>query len=166
MIFSQEITKALQDSAKQLIIDFGLSDIETRLMGLPDRIKEKQDQITANQAAIEALKRSAEEYKAAAGDIKAVTEAEVTVEPNGDGKPRFSNDKLRSAETTRRLAASEEYQAAREEAQGYEEQISTEYLDIGLAKNEVSKLESTMANYRAILSSRAAQLTAIFGGTV
>jgi|GEM_PF-5427601 len=166
MLLQQEITKAIQSAARDLIAEMGLQQIETRLLEIPARIKEKQDQILAKQREIEDLKKQLDEHRSIAETIKAVTEAEVVTETNSDGKPRFSNDKLRNAETARRLAANEEYQAARRAMQGFEEQIAAVNLDIGMLRNEVGQLEATMANYRVILSARAAQLAAIFGGQV
>jgi len=166
VLLQQEITKAIQTAAKQLIDDMGLVQIETLLLESPARIKAKQDQAIEKQREIDGLKKSAEEPRNNLESIKAVTEAEVITETNGDNKPRFSNDKLRSAEVTRRLAASEEYQEARREVQGFEEQIATIGLDVSMIRNEIGQLESTMGNYRAILNSRSAQITAIFGGQV
>lgn len=166
MLLQQEITKAIQTAARDIIADMGLQQIETRLLEIPAKIKEKQDQILSRQREIEDFKKQLEEQKGIAETIKAVTESEVILETNSDGKPRFSNDKLRNAEAAKRLAVNEEYQAARRAIQGLEEQIAAVNLDIGMLRSEVGQLEATMANYRVILSARAAQLAAIFGGQV
>jgi ubiquinone biosynthesis protein UbiJ len=83
---------------------------------------------------------------------KSLIFADVTSEVNFNGKPVFSNEKTRNAEITRRMADDQDYLTAEEALAKAEEQVSSLRFDI-------DRLNSDMANLRAVVSARAAHST-------
>jgi predicted nucleic acid-binding Zn-ribbon protein len=159
------VQKALMDSAKRLIDEMGIEHLCSRIMELPDEISARNGRIVETQKEIVGLEIQLVNATGEADNIKAVVVAEVATETNGDGiKPRFGNDKLRDAEATKRLNANAEYRIAKSTVDDLKGQISGLGFDVHGLRHEIGKLEAQMANYRVVISARAAQIKALFGG--
>ena len=165
-MFQDIVNRALQDSARQLIQDMGIEDLCSRMIDFPDQIAGKNGEVIEIQKQIVGLEIQAINAQGIMDQEKAVVVAEVATEINGDGKTKFSNDKLRDAEAVKRLSVNDEYRVARATVDDLKGQISGLGFDIAGLKHEIGKLESQMANYRVVVSVRTAQITALFGGQV
>ena len=86
-----------------------LVDITARLAAAPTEaarlVKERGEASDAFHRALDALK-----------ELEARVAGEVAAERNGDGKPKYPNEASRNAEIARRLAADQDYQALKAEA--------------------------------------------------
>lgn len=160
------VQKALLDSAKQLIDDMGIEQLCDTLMNFPTQISAKNSRIIEIQKLIVGLEIQVINAQGTMDQEKAVAVAEVATEVNGEGKPRFSNDKSRDAEVTKRLSVNDEYREAKATVDSLKGQIGGFNFDIQALRHEIGKLESQMANFRVVVSARTAQIQALFGGQV
>jgi gamma-glutamylcyclotransferase (GGCT)/AIG2-like uncharacterized protein YtfP len=97
----QYLRQAIEAVTAELEVD--------RMLG---KLHEYPALIRAQQDVVSECRRRVEEAKSAVDLARAVVAAAVLSETDGNGKPRYSNDKTREAEITRRLASDPEYQAA------------------------------------------------------
>lgn len=82
--------------------------------------------------------------------------AEITFEINEEkveGKPKFSNEKMREAEKTRRLKENKEYQELLAERQSLEEKKIMVDAEIKLLQDRLSAEKALAHLYSAVLSS-------------
>lgn len=152
MLYAQvqaNIADAIKNVAAEVIDEMGIEPLCNKLLGLPEQIRKLQNQMAEAQKEVDNVKRAVELEKA-------LITADVTSEVNFDGKPVFSNEKTRNAEITRRMADDQDYLTAIEALAKAEEQVSSLRFDI-------ERLNSDMANLRAVVSARAAQVQALFG---
>lgn len=140
---------AIKQTSSNVVHELGIEPLCNKLLAIPDQIRELQGQMAEAQ----------KEADKARGDVeleKSTITAAVVSEVNGNGKPAFSNETARSAEITRRMADDQDYLTAIEALAKAEEQVSSLRFDI-------ERLNSDMANLRAVVSARAAQVQALFG---
>jgi peptidoglycan hydrolase CwlO-like protein len=152
MLYAQvqaNIADAIKNVAAEVIDEMGIEPLCNKLLEIPTQIRELQRQMAEAQ----------KEVDNARGDVeleKSTITAAVVSEVNGNGKPAFSNETARSAEITRRMAVDQDYLAAKEALATAEEQVAS-------LKFDIDRLYSEMANLRAVVSARAAQVQALFG---
>lgn len=161
------VGKALLDSAKQLIDEMGIERLCSRMMEIPDEIKAKSDCIIEKQKEIVALEIRIASAQGALDNDRIIVVAEVATEIDPvTQKPRFTNDKIRDAEVARRLNANSDYMSGKNTIEELKGQISGLQFDVQGLRSEIGKLEAQMANYRVVVTARAAQIRALFGGQV
>jgi peptidoglycan hydrolase CwlO-like protein len=152
MLYAQmqaAVEGAIKQTSAQVIQDMGIEPLCNKLLAIPDQIRELQGQMAEAQKEVDKARSDMELEKS-------VITAAVTSELNGNGKPAFSNETARSAEITRRMAVDQDYLAAKEALATTEEQVAS-------LKFDIDRLYSEMANLRAVVSARAAQVQALFG---
>lgn len=145
----EQIQAAIKNVAAEVINEMGIEPLCNKLLTIPEQIRELQNQMAEAQKEVEKAKSDVELEKSA-------IVAAVVSEVNNNGKPVYSNETARNAEITRRMAVEQDYLVAKEALAKAEEQVAN-------IKFEIDRLYSEMANLRAVLSARAAQVQALFG---
>lgn len=140
---------AIKQTSSNVVHELGIEPLCNKLLAIPDQIRELQGQMAEAQKEVEKAKSDVELERSA------ITAAVVS-EVNDNGKPVYSNETARSAEITRRMAVDQDYLAAKKALAKAEEQVAS-------LKFDIDRLYSEMANLRAVVSARAAQVQALFG---
>lgn len=112
--------------------EFKLDEMRTRLLAIPGEILSLQKESAG-------AKNSAAEAEQAVKEVEAETLFEISQETNGDKekpKPKFSNDKARSAELIRRLRENEGYLKWKENLQGWHQREQTITIETDRLRND------------------------------
>jgi DNA repair exonuclease SbcCD ATPase subunit len=140
---------AIRETAAEVLDQMGIEEMSNKLLGIPGEIRKLQTQMADAQKEVDNVKRDVELEKS-------LIVAGVTSEVYENGKPVFSNEKTRNAEITRRMSENQDYLTAIEALDEAEGQVTSLRFDI-------DRLNSDMANLRAVVSARAAQIQVLFG---
>jgi hypothetical protein len=145
----QAIKEAARQAAGQMINEMNIDTVIDKIYTFPAEIR-RQEGLLAD------ARRRLEEAKSNLELARQVTVAAVISETNGDGKPRYSNDKAREAEITRRLAADQEYRTALDVAKKAEDAVNSEQFEMNRLYNEFSA-------YKAVSRILAGKLNLVAG---
>jgi hypothetical protein len=121
-----------------------------------DKIYTFPAEIRRQEGLLADARRRLEEAKSSLELARQVVVAAVISETNGDGKPRYSNDKAREAEITRRLAADPDYRAALQAVREAEDAVNSEQF-------ELNRLYNEFAAYRTVAKVLAGKLNLVAG---
>lgn len=152
MIYAQiqaAVEGAIRQTSTQVIQDMGIEQLANKLLGIPGGIRKLQDAVIMAQKDVDLAKNKVE-------TAKSIIVAMVTSTVNENGKPVYSNETARNAEITRRMADDPDYLVAKQELLESEEKLAN-------LRFEIERLNSEMANLRAVINARAAQVQALFG---
>lgn len=149
----QAIKDAVKDAARkaaeQMIDEMNVNSVIDKIYTFPAEIR-RQEGLLAD------TRRRLEEAKSSLELARQVIVAAVISETNGDGKPRYSNDKAREAEITRRLAVDPEYRAVLQAVREAEDAVNSEQFELNRLYNEFSA-------YRAVAKVLAGKLHLVAG---
>lgn len=118
-----------------MIDEMGIDSVIDKIYTFPAEIR-RQEGLLAD------ARRRLDEAKSNLELARQVIVAAVISETNGDGKPRYSNDKAREAEITRRLAIDPEYRAALQAVREAEDTVNSEQFEMNRLHNEFSAYRS------------------------
>lgn len=138
-VYEMALAERVVVAANEIEQQLGLEYIVRRLMELPGQIRMQQDAVAAAKQAVEQAK----------GELE-LAEAILTVEISEAKDPRtgkalFSNAEARKAELAKRMATSQEYQAAAQTLAAAEEAHRSAQFDLDLLVNEFSAIRNVAA---------------------
>ncbi|MGB9825073.1 MAG: hypothetical protein ACPLRU_00215 [Desulfofundulus sp.] len=125
------IRNAANQAAREIIKEMGIEHTLDKLNSFPAEIRRQQD-------ALVNARRNLEDARSNLELAKQVVVAGVIEEKNGDGKPKYSNEKAREAEITKRLATDPGYQAALQAYRAAEDAVNTAQFELDRLYNEFS----------------------------
>ncbi len=146
-IISEAVRAAIRDAARGMAREFGLDELQSRLLAFPAKIRQQKETVkAARDALIEA--------EQALREADAFLLVAITQEVNGDGKPAFSNEKAREAELIRRRKIDAAYQQALRQHQAADAALRT-------AQADLEHLEDDFKAHRTALEAAGNLLRAI-----
>ena len=145
----QAIKDAARQAAAQMVDELGVDGVIDKIYTFPAEIR-RQEGLLAD------ARRRLDEAKSNLELAKQLIVAAVISETNGDGKPRYSNDKAREAEITKRLVIDPEYRAALQAVREAEDTVNSEQFELNRLNNEFSA-------YRAVARVLAGKLHLVAG---
>jgi len=116
-------------TAREILEHFETEKIKNQLAKYPQYIFEAK----------EAVNNIREELKMAETELKeaeAMLITEIALETNGNGKPKFGNERTRQAELIKRQANSEDYQAVLENLKHIQRKLDNAQLNLELLYDE------------------------------
>lgn len=132
---SGEIINVIKTAAKQatqnMLDDMGVDNVLDKLYTFPADIYRQNNLLVS-------AKRGVEEAKGGLELAKQVVVAGVLAEIDANGKPRYSNEKAREAEITKRLAQDPEYQKALRDYRAAEDACNGVQFELDRLHNEFS----------------------------
>lgn len=149
-MLQEQIKAALRQAAQEIIEQTGAQRVTEQLLNYPRRIREQQVEVARAKRALEEAKANLEQARAVI--MAAVTEEKI----NSSDKPRFSNEKAREAEVTRRMATDAYYLAAKEVYHQREDEYNAALFD-------KTQLEQEFGAVRDISQMVTAQINLIAG---
>lgn len=130
-----EIVTAIKDATKkatkELLDEMGVESVLDKMHTFPQLIRLQQDRVVS-------AKRALEEAKSNLELAKQVIVASVIEEKNGDGKAKFSNEKAREAEITKRMFTDPGYQGALQAFRSAEDAVNSAQFELERVYNEFS----------------------------
>lgn len=125
------INSAAHEAARQMIAEMRIDAVLDKLYSFPAEIRHQQD-------ALVSARRNLDDARSNLELAKQVVVAGVIEEKNGDGKAKYSNDKAREAEITRRLAADAGYHSALQAFRAAEDAVNSAQFELDRLHNEFS----------------------------
>jgi len=116
-------------TAREILYQFETAKIKNQLAEYPERIFQAK----------EAVNNLREELKMAETELKeaeAMLITEIALETNGNGKPKFGNERTRQAELIKRQANDKDYQTVLENLKQVQRKLDNAQLNLELLYDE------------------------------
>lgn len=127
----QIIKDTARQAAEQIINEMNIDQVIDTIYKLPAEIHHQETILSK-------IKQRLDEAKSNLELEKQVIIAAVISETNGDGKPRYTNEKAREAEIAKRLAVNTEYQEILLTVREAENAVNSEQFELNRLHNEFS----------------------------
>lgn len=127
----QTIKEAAKQATTQMLNEIGVDQVIDKIYTFPTEIRRQQDLLLS-------AKKILEDAKSNLKLAEQVIVAMVVSETDGNGKPRYSNEKAREAEIAQRLANEPDCQRALQTFRDAESKVSSDQFELDRLYNEFS----------------------------